>query len=160
MSMTPEIASKMIDGMRLNLKQVVLPALKDLPYPTAQAVSMYTLLKTLLGYASPEFQQHIQRTNYEITAIFVDINASFDVYFPTENKHSSALRSMVTDILKIKETGLDREVIHKKLMESLVKLIKILWGGIEMNEKARDVLKAKVNGCLRNQLDGELALFN
>ena len=67
MSMTPEIANKIIDGMRVNLKQVVLPALKDLPYPMAQAVSMYSLLKTLSGYASPEFQHHIQKTNDEIS---------------------------------------------------------------------------------------------
>jgi len=158
--MTPEIASKIIDGMRLNLKQVVLPALKDLPYPTAQAVSMYTLLKTLSGYASPDFQRHIQKTNDEISAIFVDIDSSFDAYFPIENEQLTELRSMIANALKIRETDKGHEALHKSLMESLVKLIKALWSGVEMNEKSRDTLKEKVNTCLRNQLNGELALFN
>ena len=70
MSMTPDIVQKLLDGMRLNLKQAVLPQLKGAPYPTAQAVSTYVLLKCLTGYTSPEFRQHILKSNDEMREAF------------------------------------------------------------------------------------------
>ncbi len=159
MSMTPEIASKIIDGMRLNLKQVVLPELKDLPYPTEQAVSMYLLLKMLAGYTSNEFQEHIQSSNNEIKEVLVETTKSFHEYFVAENEAAEELRRKIDTTLKSHGSGNENIAEHQELTESLTQLIKAIWGGLEMKEDAKGILREKVNNILRKQLDRELALF-
>ncbi len=159
MSMTPEIASKIIDGMRVNLKQVILPQLKELPYPTGQAVSMYLLLKTLSGYTSPEFQEHIQKSNYEIREILLEVSSSFNMYFPAKNAEADTLRLEIQNVLENREHVKDIATEHQELMNNLVRLIKALWGGLEMKEEGKNILKAKVNTCLRKQLNREFELF-
>ncbi len=159
MSMTPEIASKIIDGMRLNLKQVVLPELKEMPYPTGQAVSMYLLLKMLAGYTSPEFQKHIRDSNDEIRKVLVETSKSFHAYFHTQNEAAKELRRKINIALKTRESGNEIFAEHQALTESLTQLIKAIWGGLEMKEEAKGALRGKVNHILRKQLDREFALF-
>jgi len=159
MSMTPEIASKIIDGMRLNLKQVILPELKERPYPTGQAVSMYLLLKTFSGYTSPEFQKHILRSNDEIRELLLDTSGAFKKYFFDENEAADKLHRKITDSLKDRESANEIFPEHKELSECLVQLIKAVWGGLQMEEEVKGALREKINHILHKQLDRELALF-
>jgi hypothetical protein len=159
MSMTPEIASKIINGMRLNLKQVILPQLQDMPYPTEQAVSMYLLLKMLAGFTSNEFQKHIQSSNNEIREVLLETLNSFPEYFSAENEAADDLRRKIDISLKSQESGNENYTEHQELTESLTQLIKAIWGGIEMKDEAKGALRGKVNNILRKQLDRELALF-
>lgn len=145
--------------MRLNLKQAVLPQLKGAPYPTAQAVSTYVLLKSLAGYAAPEFRQHILKSNEEMQHAFQEARKLL-CDSPVGEKHE------VINLCKDLENQLTKNIPsddplsdYQDFMSLLTKLIETIWGEIELKEDVKQTLRSLANKCLRNQLDRELALF-
>ena len=159
MSMTPDIVKKILEGMRLNLKGVVLPQLKDSPYPTGQAVSIYVLLKALMGYASPEFQTHIRESSNEMTSVLREAKELLCDGVSHEEEEVRNLCQELAGQLEKKQSAEDAMSQYQALSGTLTSLIKVLWSGIEIKEEARKGLKEKTNACLRKQLDRELALF-
>jgi len=159
MSLTPQIAQKIVEGMRFNLKNAVLPQLKDSPYPSAQAVSTYVLLKTIAGYVSPEFQRSILESSEEMRGILREAKSLICDRLSTDEAEVQILCQAIEERLEKKETSEDPFSEYQELTGSLTTLIEALWGKVPMEDEVKEVLKRKTNDCLRKQLDRELAFF-
>jgi hypothetical protein len=81
------------------------------------------------------------------------------MYFYPEDETASELYKQIKIPLKDKESGNDITAEHLELTESLTRLIKAVWGGLEMKEEAKSVLRRKINVVLRQHLDRELSIF-
>ena len=159
MSLNPDIARKLFEGMRFNLKEVVLPQLKEYPYPSSQAVSIYVLLKTLAGYASPEYEKSIQDSIEEMRDILREAKRSFSDRFSEDAAKIRELRRGIEDKLKEGNMSTDPFAHYQELMGTLDMLMKAVWQDAAMDETTRKMLKQRINQYLRRQLDKELALL-
>lgn len=159
MSITPDIARKLFEGIRFNLKDVVLPQLKDYPYPSSQAVASYVLLKTLAGYISPEYEKGIRDSIEEMRGILEEAKALFCDSLPAQQAAAKELCGAIKGQLQKQNALMDPYTQYQRLMRVIDMLMKSVWEDIEVDEKMRERLKHKLNQCLRRQLDKELALF-
>ena len=159
MSMTPEIAQKILEGMRINLKQAILPQLKNVPYPTAQAVSSYVLLKTLSGYTSHQFRIHILKSNEEMREIFQNARSMLCDASTGVKPGVATLCAAIEKQLAKKVPSDDPFSNYQQFMDLLTQLIQAIWGKAQMDAEVKQALRLQVNRCLRNQLDREIALF-
>jgi hypothetical protein len=159
MSLTPDIVNKIIQGMRFNLKGVVLPALENKPYPTGQAVSTYVLLKSLAGYTSPQFRDHILESNREMRDVLEYAKKKLLKDPAGGGPEFKKWRDTLEDSLRENIGGGDPLSEFYRLAESITILIKVLWEEFKINADIKMDLRGKINTSLRNQLNRELEVL-
>ena len=158
MSMNNEIAQRFFEGMRQNMKDIVLPELSA-NSSIGQAVSIYVLLKVMRGYASPDFVRIMSESNEDLESVFDEIDKLLCGSRHPKSSDKNEVCSEIRRQIELGPSSGDLATRNQEMNRVLCNVMKVIREGGKMENELGNNIMEKIRWGLRKQLDREMFLL-